>query len=87
MTDQSQFVVTITKRDSEPQTFVFPGNATLDTVFEEVTKRDRSKSLSDIAKGDDYRVFRLSVSRDESAGPVAPSIFDTFAQHERPTAS
>ena len=62
----TQFVVSLQKDEHPQQTFVFDGSTTLETIFSEVAKRDRHKDFGEILEAD-YKVFRLTVSRDELA--------------------
>ena len=63
----------ITTKDDHQQTFVLDGGTTLDDMFKHVADRMRGGSFADVAArmSGTYRVFSLSVSRDESAEPTA----------------
>jgi hypothetical protein len=60
------FVATLQEGELK-ETFVFPGTATLDEIFDQVAERKRGKSFYEIAHG--ARIFSLTISRDQLSEP------------------
>ena len=82
MNTPARYVATIKEGDDCHQTFVFDGTTTLDELFASIAERSRGGGFAAIADrlSGKHRVFRLSISRDQSSEPTASERFDEQLQ-------